>query len=37
MNVRTKLASSQSGGIYGIRFNLVFKDNLTGNEVIRTF
>jgi len=37
MNVRTKLASSQSGGIYGIRFNLVFKDSLTNNEIIKTF
>lgn len=37
MVVRTNLASSQVGGMYGVTFNLVFKDKVTGAETIKPF
>jgi len=37
MVVRTAFADGQTGGNYGLRFNLVFKDNITGAEVVKTF
>ena len=37
MVVRTAFDPGQTGGNYGLRFNLVFKDNITGKQVIKTF
>lgn len=37
MVVRTALAGTQVGGNYGLTFRLRFKDNVTGNQTIKTF
>lgn len=37
MTVRTAFADSQFGGKYGLIFNIAYKDNVTGNQVIRQF
>lgn len=35
MVARTSLASSQIGGIFGITFNLIFKNSVTGEEEVK--
>ena len=37
MKVRTALADGQIGGNYGLKFNLLFKDSVTGNQIIKSF
>ena len=37
MTVRTAFADSQFGGKYGLIFNIAYKDNVTGKQVIRQF
>lgn len=37
MKVRTAFADGQMGGNYGLKFNLLFKDSVTGNQIIKSF
>lgn len=37
MKIRTAFADGQVGGLYGLRFNLIFKDDVNKEQIIKTY